>query len=252
MADNISYSTTSQYLPHAQYYSTPHVNHGHVHAASPDPHPELAQRKRPKYTRSKTGCMTCRVKKIKCDETKPTCMRCTHGQRDCTWPEGVPTRKKSGVDRRDSVDGRPSTADSSEGSTPPTRDRTPPGRSNTELHLLPSPRDQYIQSMNSELDPARRQHPMTDRYPHTTSNTNTLPMTSDGHYDSRYGSPYTHAAHHHQHQPLRQPIPSSYRSASSHQPPVHHWQQSPELVEPYYHHHPTLQHSPSNEPHNRY
>jgi len=71
--------------------------------------------------------------------------------------------------------------------------------------------------------------PLTDRYPHTTSNTDTLPMTTDGHYDSRYGSPYTYAA---QHQLLRQPIASSYRSASSHQP-VHHWQQSPELVEPY-------------------
>lgn len=45
----------------------------------------------------------------------------------CTWPEGVPTRKKSSS-RKDSIDGRPSTADSSglsETSTPPTRDSTP-------------------------------------------------------------------------------------------------------------------------------
>ena len=65
--------------------------------------PETSQRKRPKYTRSKTGCLTCRIKKIKvcvlpihapampllacflkiqCDETKPSCMRCTHGSRE--------------------------------------------------------------------------------------------------------------------------------------------------------------------------
>ncbi|QRV82572.1 Fungal Zn(2)-Cys(6) binuclear cluster domain [Ceratobasidium sp. AG-Ba] len=46
-------------------------------------------RKRPKYTRSKTGCLTCRVKKIKCDETKPICTKCVHGQRECTWPKDV-------------------------------------------------------------------------------------------------------------------------------------------------------------------
>ncbi|KAJ3829958.1 hypothetical protein F5880DRAFT_1459682, partial [Lentinula raphanica] len=63
--------------------------------ATPQTRQETSQqRKRPKYTRSKTGCLTCRVKKIKCDEAKPTCARCLHGQRDCTWPEGVPARKK--------------------------------------------------------------------------------------------------------------------------------------------------------------
>lgn len=46
-------------------------------------------RKRPKYTRSKTGCLTCRTKKIKCDETKPICTKCVHGQRECTWPKDV-------------------------------------------------------------------------------------------------------------------------------------------------------------------
>ncbi|KEP49151.1 putative glycoside hydrolase family 43 protein [Rhizoctonia solani 123E] len=46
-------------------------------------------RKRPKYTRSKTGCLTCRTKKIKCDETKPMCTKCVHGQRECTWPKDV-------------------------------------------------------------------------------------------------------------------------------------------------------------------
>jgi hypothetical protein len=39
-------------------------------------------RKRPKYTRSKKGCLTCRSKKIKCDERKPICTRCEHGHRE--------------------------------------------------------------------------------------------------------------------------------------------------------------------------
>lgn len=82
---------------------------------------------------------------IQCDETKPSCMRCTHGQRDvrqlrlfywtmlkeaqCAWPEGAPVRRRS-TTRKDSLDadGRPSTAGSSisDSSTPPTRDHTPP------------------------------------------------------------------------------------------------------------------------------
>jgi Fungal Zn(2)-Cys(6) binuclear cluster domain len=39
-------------------------------------------RKRPKYTRSKAGCLVCRQKKVKCDEKKPTCTRCLHGHRE--------------------------------------------------------------------------------------------------------------------------------------------------------------------------
>jgi hypothetical protein len=56
-----------------QYYSSSqHIpNHGHVHAVAPPPRPESTQRKRPKYTRSKTGCLTCRVKKIKVSRTYP-------------------------------------------------------------------------------------------------------------------------------------------------------------------------------------
>ncbi|KAJ7694695.1 hypothetical protein B0H14DRAFT_3043653 [Mycena olivaceomarginata] len=49
-------------------------------------------RKRRKCTRSTTGCLTCRVKKIK---AKPTCMQCTERQRDCRWPEGTPQRQRA-------------------------------------------------------------------------------------------------------------------------------------------------------------
>jgi hypothetical protein len=83
----------------------------------------VINRKRPKYTRSKTGCLTCRHKKVKvrettfvqphrlaliphvqCDESKPKCQRCSNAQREvssfvrlttalllnvvqCAWPE---------------------------------------------------------------------------------------------------------------------------------------------------------------------
>ncbi|THH19969.1 hypothetical protein EW146_g1299 [Bondarzewia mesenterica] len=134
MADAISYPTSAHYIP--PYYP-PQLATGNAHLLAPPPRTE-PQRRRPKYTRSKTGCMTCRVKKIKCDETKPNCIRCVHGQRECTWPEGVPQRKKN--KKVETVDGRPSTAGSSgisDASTPPTRDNTPPKRERPELGLPP-------------------------------------------------------------------------------------------------------------------
>ncbi|CCA70393.1 hypothetical protein PIIN_04332 [Serendipita indica DSM 11827] len=63
-----------------------------------------AVRKRPKYTRSKKGCLTCRARKIKCDERKPICTRCEHGHRECTWPEAVLPRRRNvirGVENED-------------------------------------------------------------------------------------------------------------------------------------------------------
>jgi len=154
-----------------------------MHVVAPSPRVENGQRKRPKYTRSKTGCMTCRGKKIKCDETKPNCLRCTHGQRECTWPEGVPTRKRSATRKtREPVDiTRPSTAGSSglsEHSTPPTRDATPK-REAVELSLPPQPSRRATEpilnlpTMNGEGHSDRR--PSAPLVPHQYSYPHGLP-----------------------------------------------------------------------------
>ncbi|KAG5638873.1 hypothetical protein H0H81_009176 [Sphagnurus paluster] len=219
----------TQYIPAHQYYPAPHANHSHGHVVSAPVRPEPTQRKRPKYTRSKTGCMTCRVKKIKCDETKPNCMRCTHGQRDCTWPEGVPARKKSVV-RKDSVDGRPSTAGSSglsEASTPPTREHTPPRRSNSDIGLIPLPSRRVasepylLHPMPSESDSARRLPLNHDRSSssgyshHPTSNSsvlNMIPESSSYPAQPRY-DPYSHSSRHHAFRPLNhEPVAWSSQS----------------------------------------
>ncbi|KAJ3748973.1 hypothetical protein DFH05DRAFT_1475023 [Lentinula detonsa] len=175
----MSYSPATHYLPPPppNYYPSPQLPQPHV--AAPQSRQETTQqRKRPKYTRSKTGCLTCRVKKIKCDETKPSCMRCTHGQRDCTWPEGTPARKKS-TTRKDSLetDGRPSTAGSSisEGSTPPTRDCTPPRLQPLELDLPPlasrRTSESYLQlhPLPSGEPLSLRRHGSSDRFAYAPS-----------------------------------------------------------------------------------
>lgn len=40
------------------------------------------------HKRTRTGCKTCRRRKMKCDEVKPTCGNCSKSRRDCTWPDG--------------------------------------------------------------------------------------------------------------------------------------------------------------------
>ena len=39
-----------------------------------------------KHKRSRNGCLTCRARRIKCDERRPRCGRCANAQRECVNP----------------------------------------------------------------------------------------------------------------------------------------------------------------------
>ncbi|KAJ3482174.1 hypothetical protein NLI96_g7162 [Meripilus lineatus] len=212
MADGVHYPSASHYIPAPAYY-TPQPPPSHLHVVAPPQRQEPPQRKRPKYTRSKTGCLTCRGKKIKCDETKPNCMRCTHGQRECTWPEGVPTRKKPAPRKEQSssqpstplespvIDARPSTAGSSgvsDASTPPTRNHTPPRREPAEIGLPPLVSRRHSEpviqmaGMPNDADGCRRQQVSNTShgYPvHSGTNTHMLPAIPE------MASAYPHATY---------------------------------------------------------
>ncbi|KAK5119621.1 hypothetical protein LTR85_007450 [Meristemomyces frigidus] len=61
------------------------------------PQPGQRQRRRQaqgsehvKHRRTRSGCYTCRQRRVKCDESHPTCDRCRKGKRECTYP-GTPT-----------------------------------------------------------------------------------------------------------------------------------------------------------------
>ncbi|KAK3328084.1 hypothetical protein B0T19DRAFT_423655 [Cercophora scortea] len=45
--------------------------------------------------RTRTGCVTCRIRRVKCDETKPECTRCVQGKRTCDGyvPDGASAGK---------------------------------------------------------------------------------------------------------------------------------------------------------------
>lgn len=224
---HLYYSPPPSHYVHNSYYTPSAPSHlTHVVAPPGQRIDATQQRKRPKYTRSKTGCLTCRQKKIKCDESKPKCQRCSHGQRECTWPEGVPTRKKAGSrrDQKNSQDAlqssespvletRPSTATSSvsETSTPPTRDNTPPKREPAEQGLPPLVSRRHtdtsvaLTSVASDTDASRRQQPSHGYPAPSSSNTHGLPGIPDvansypqhaSYHQYPSSSHYTHAPHH--------------------------------------------------------
>ncbi|KAF4634012.1 hypothetical protein G7Y89_g4104 [Cudoniella acicularis] len=47
--------------------------------------PQKPKRSRKGVLKSRTGCLTCRIRRLKCDETKPSCKRCTDTQRICDF-----------------------------------------------------------------------------------------------------------------------------------------------------------------------
>ncbi|TIB28446.1 hypothetical protein E3P86_03858 [Wallemia ichthyophaga] len=50
---------------------------------------------RPKFKRSRAGCLTCRKRKVKCDMTAPVCLKCTSLGRECTYPNpNAPSGKR--------------------------------------------------------------------------------------------------------------------------------------------------------------
>ncbi|KAE8362887.1 hypothetical protein BDV27DRAFT_130779 [Aspergillus caelatus] len=60
--------------------------------------------------RSRTGCLTCRTRKLKCDEQKPECSQCRKGGRECRPSEGIVFRHQQNAsmnkDPDDSTGGR--------------------------------------------------------------------------------------------------------------------------------------------------
>ncbi|KAH7382509.1 hypothetical protein DE146DRAFT_230062 [Phaeosphaeria sp. MPI-PUGE-AT-0046c] len=48
-----------------------------------------------KHRRTRSGCFTCRQRRVKCDENHPTCERCRKGQRECIYPDTQSSQKST-------------------------------------------------------------------------------------------------------------------------------------------------------------
>ncbi|KAJ5551261.1 hypothetical protein N7535_000793 [Penicillium sp. DV-2018c] len=51
-----------------------------------------------RIVRVRTGCLTCRRRKKKCDETHPICAGCRRNELGCRWPTAVPTSRDPGYE----------------------------------------------------------------------------------------------------------------------------------------------------------
>ncbi|EGX91188.1 C6 finger domain protein, putative [Cordyceps militaris CM01] len=54
-----------------------------------------------KHRRTRSGCFTCRGRRVKCDETRPICERCRKGGRDCVYPD--PSTSKASSRQKESA-----------------------------------------------------------------------------------------------------------------------------------------------------
>nr|KMM68607.1 hypothetical protein CPAG_04933 [Coccidioides posadasii RMSCC 3488] len=90
-------SLTPHYPNTLALWHNPH----HIHP-SPDsqdfrPQPQVPQRppEQKRHKRTKSGCFTCRARRVKCDETRPICERCSKGKRECNFPPAPILKKDS-------------------------------------------------------------------------------------------------------------------------------------------------------------
>lgn len=68
-----------------------------------------------KHKRTRSGCFTCRARRIKCDEGRPVCERCRKGSRDCVYPSPAPPSKGARAAGKSRVARSPSQGSDSSG-----------------------------------------------------------------------------------------------------------------------------------------
>ncbi|KAK4497516.1 hypothetical protein PRZ48_011967 [Zasmidium cellare] len=86
------------------------------------------------HRKSRAGCFTCKAKRVKCDEKKPTCSRCLRNYTECNWdktPAKAPDESTFAITTLDSL---PSLLKGT--SSPPSSVPKALIRSSADLHLL--------------------------------------------------------------------------------------------------------------------
>ncbi|CZT00813.1 related to C6 finger domain protein [Rhynchosporium graminicola] len=85
--------TSSTHLSSASSYADLQYLFGVQDTMMNPPKPHRNRRKsnpnpdQTKHRRTRSGCYTCRSRRVKCDETRPLCERCKKGGRECVYPE---------------------------------------------------------------------------------------------------------------------------------------------------------------------
>ncbi|KAM7183881.1 hypothetical protein V8F20_012442 [Naviculisporaceae sp. PSN 640] len=67
-------------------------NKGKQLETGPMPARTKPKRERAAHSKTRTGCRTCKARRVKCDERRPACLRCTTTGRNCGYEPPNPTR----------------------------------------------------------------------------------------------------------------------------------------------------------------
>ncbi|CAH2350252.1 hypothetical protein CLIB1423_01S05908 [[Candida] railenensis] len=125
-----------QHPQHAHYQQhhpqqLQHLPMGHPHQIqSGDENNALVNKRRIIKRRTRSGCLTCRKRRIKCDERKPHCFNCERSKKVCLGYENVP-KKKPGSQESDEEDTASHTNNGTGASNSGSNTSTPTNSSNS-------------------------------------------------------------------------------------------------------------------------
>ncbi|KAH7121191.1 hypothetical protein B0J11DRAFT_551654 [Dendryphion nanum] len=77
----------SSFQQHLDQYEDVSGGMGAAQGGNPRARRRTAPGEHVKHRRTRSGCYTCRQRRVKCDEKRPICERCTKGNRECIYPD---------------------------------------------------------------------------------------------------------------------------------------------------------------------
>ncbi|KAJ3951336.1 hypothetical protein N0V92_012263 [Colletotrichum tropicale] len=145
----ITYSGSSRYQAQTsiELFWSQTQSLGATTRALPDADPMNMNSSKPRRTlagpifRVRTGCLTCRGRKKKCDETKPRCRGCERNRLECKWPPSAAPKtappKPAGASETARQEGGESAGASVQSEASPSMQESPPRQSNQPSHSSP-------------------------------------------------------------------------------------------------------------------
>ncbi|KAI0132542.1 hypothetical protein BJ170DRAFT_252444 [Xylariales sp. AK1849] len=118
-----------------------------------------------KHRRTRSGCFTCRSRRVKCDETHPICERCRKGKRECVYPE--PSASKGSAGSTSSKEGAATNLEESAGSSP--EDLEDEVERDTKLESIPDEEEPEGSSPQQYVTSLRRGSAASNFYTRKTS-----------------------------------------------------------------------------------
>lgn len=199
-------------------------------------------RKRNFTNRTKTGCHTCRERKKKCDERKPTCGNCERGNFSCKGYGPKPPNGTKAVQMRH-LHVQPKGYETP--SVPGAYYQSPSdeaGRSYSHWGRVPVPEHASAEHSHAYPEPGAGDH----RYPPPSRDSwhrHGWPQPTPSHFHDRFPPPDYPASHQH---PTHYPYPPSHPSLP---PPHAHTAPPPSITDPFANYNSALEplrHQPSN------